>query len=141
MFRHLPLGLLAGLRIVYLDHDKASVSVPYGYRNKNPFRSMYFASLSMAAEMASGIMALAEVMDAKVPVSMLVLAMRAEFIKKAKSKIVFECIDGSKITDAISMSLQTNEGQTVELLSTGTDENGQIVAYFWFTWTFKPKQN
>jgi acyl-coenzyme A thioesterase PaaI-like protein len=140
LLRHLPFGFLAGLRIVHLDHNKALVSIPFGYRNKNPFRSMYFASLSMAAEMAAGIMALAEVMDAKVPVSMLVLTMRAEFLKKAKSKVVFECLEGSKITEAISNSLQTNQGQVVELLSIGTDENGQIVANFWFTWTFKPKQ-
>ncbi len=140
LLRHLPFGFLAGLRIVHLDKNKAVVSLPFGYLNKNPFRSIYFASLSMAAEMASGIMALAEVMDAKVPVSMLVLTMRAEFLKKAKSKIVFECNEGNRIVEAILQSIQTNQGQTVELLSTGTDENGQIIANFWFTWSFKPKQ-
>ena len=100
---------------------------------------MYFAVQSMAAELSSGILALALVMDAPKPVSMLVLKMQASFTKKARTKVRFECLDGKKIEEAISDSLKTGEGKTVEVQSVGYDAEGDEVARFTFTWTFKPK--
>jgi len=137
--KELPMAFLAGLRIQQIDKEMATVSVPYKYLTKNPFRSIYFAVLSMAAELSSGILALAAIQDFSKPVSMLVLDMKALFLKKAKSKITFRCEDGEKISKAISESLETGEGQTVEVFTAGTDKNGEIVAEFSFTWTFKPK--
>ncbi len=139
MLANLPMGLLAGLKIIEIDKSKATVSVPFKYLNKNPFRSMYFAVMAMAAELSSGILSLAALHDTKVPVSMLVLDMQAQFIKKAKSKIVFSCNDGQKIIDAINKSIQTGEGETLIVHTEGHDTSGEKVAAFSFTWTFKPK--
>lgn len=139
MLANLPMGFLAGLKITELDKRKATVSVPFKYLNKNPFRSMYFAVMAMAAELSSGILSLAALHDTKVPVSMLVLNMQADFIKKAKAKILFSCNDGEKITAAINKSIETGEGETVVVHSSGLDTSGEIVAEFSFTWTFKPK--
>ena len=139
MLVNLPMGLLAGLKITAIDKSKATVSVPFKYLNKNPFRSMYFAVMAMAAELSSGILSLAALHDTKVPVSMLVLDMHADFIKKAKTKITFTCGDGKKIIDAINKSIQTGDGQTVVVHTEGLDKAGDVVAKFAFTWTFKPK--
>ena len=46
----LPLALFAGLRVRELDAGRCAVSVPYGWRSTNPFRSTYFAALGMAAD-------------------------------------------------------------------------------------------
>ncbi len=54
MLAKLPLALVAGLRMRELDRDRCVVTVPYGWRTTNPFRSTYFAALSMAAEMSTG---------------------------------------------------------------------------------------
>lgn len=140
MLANLPMGLLAGLKITKIDKSKATVSVPFKYLNKNPFQSMYFAVMAMAAELSSGILSLAALHDVNVPVSMLVLDMQAQFIKKAKSKIVFSCSDGQKIIDAINKSIQTGEGETLVVHTEGIDTSGDKVAAFSFTWTFKPKQ-
>lgn len=139
MLTHLPMAFLAGLRVKELDSGRAVVSVPYKYLNKNPFRSMYFAVLSMAAELSSGILALSLVYEAEKPVSMLVLNMKAGFLKKARTKIVFTCNDGESISAAIAKSIETGEGQTVEVRSSGIDAHGEMVAEFNFTWTFKPR--
>ncbi len=139
MLTHLPMAFLAGLRVTEIDNTRAAVSVPFKFLNKNPFRSMYFAVLSMAAELSSGILALALVYEAEKPVSMLVLNMKAGFLKKARTKIVFTCNDGENIYAAIAKSIETGEGQTVEVRSSGIDANGETVAEFNFTWTFKPK--
>ena len=140
MLANLPMGLLAGLKITELDKSKATVSVPFKYLNKNPFRSMYFAVMAMAAELSSGILSLAALHDTKVPVSMLVLDMQADFIKKAKTKIVFSCNDGEKIIAAINKSINTGEGETLVVHTEGFDSSGEKVAAFSFTWTFKPRQ-
>lgn len=139
MLAKLPMGLLAGLKVVELDEQKSVVSVPFKCLNKNPFRSMYFAVLSMAAELSSGILALAAVHESSKPVSMLVLNMQAEFIKKAKTKITFRCDDGEEIKKAIEKCIQVGEGETLKVRSEGIDSDGEKVADFSFTWTFKPK--
>jgi len=137
--KHLPMALLAGLKITEIDAAKASVTVPYKYLNKNPFRSVYFAVLSMAAELSTGILAMAAINDYDVPVSMLVLDMKANFSKKARTKITFTCNGGEKLSEAVTKSIETGEGQTAEVMTTGVDKEGNEVARFYFTWTFKPK--
>ncbi len=139
MLTKLPLAFLARLRVDHMDLSKAAVSIPYSYLNKNPFRSVYFAALSMAAELSTGILAMAHIEKSKQPVSMLVLGMRAEFLKKAKTRIVFTCDQGELLAKAIAESIAENTGKTREVYTTGIDKNGEIVAKFWFTWTFKPK--
>lgn len=139
MLKKLPMAFFAGLKVVEIDKEKASVSVPYKSLNKNPFRSIYFAVLSMAAELATGILAMTAIHDFTVPVSMLVLEMKASFQKKARTKITFKCTDGEKISNAIERSIETGEGQTAEVTSIGYDTEGDVVAEFNFTWTFKPK--
>lgn len=139
MLKNLPMAFLAGLQVTEIDQTQASVSVPYKCLNKNPFRSIYFAVLSMAAELATGILAMAAIKDFSMPVSMLVFEMKASFQKKARTKITFKCIEGEKMIAAISRSIETGEGQTAEVTSTGYDTEGDVVAEFKFTWTFKPK--
>ena len=139
MLKNLPMAFLAGLKVTNIDQTKASVSVPYKCLNKNPFKSVYFAVLSMAAELATGIMAMAAIHDFSVPISMLVFEMKAGFQKKARTKITFKCIEGAQISAAVAKSIETGEGQTVEVTSIGYDTEGDVVAEFKFVWTFKPK--
>lgn len=139
--KHLPMAFLAGLKITEIDNAKASVTVPYKYLNKNPFRSVYFAVLSMAAELSTGILAMAAIDDYDVAVSMLVLDMKAGFTKKARTKITFTCQEGKKLSAAVAKSIETGEGQTAEVMTIGLDEEGDEVARFYFTWTFKPKRS
>ena len=140
MLMNLPMGFIAGLKITEITSVKAQISVPYKFVNKNPFKSMYFAVQAMAGELSSGILALSEVAEASKPVSMLVLNMKASFTKKARTKVTFICSDGDKIRNAITESIKTGEGQTVDVKSVGIDEDGDQVSEFTFTWTFKPKK-
>ena len=54
MLQTLPLAWFAGLRVTALTADACTVTVPYGWRSQNPFRSTYFAAQAMAAEMSTG---------------------------------------------------------------------------------------
>ncbi|PIY32224.1 MAG: thioesterase [Bacteroidetes bacterium CG_4_10_14_3_um_filter_42_6] len=139
MLWNLPLAFFARLRVDEMSMQKASISLPYNYLNKNPFRSIYFAALSMAAELSTGILAMAHVEKNPIPVSMLVLGVKAEFVKKAKTRIIFTCFQGELLEKTISQSIAENEGRTCEVFTEGLDADGEVVARFWFTWTFKPK--
>ena len=137
--RKLPLAWLAGLRLTALTPEAATVTVRYKYLTQNPFRSIYFACLAMAAELASGIQALMQVQSGG-PVSMLVVGLTAEFSKKATGLIAFTCPDGAAITQAVAESRATGAGRTVVCTSTGRDEAGDVVAVFRVTWSFRAKR-
>ena len=135
----LPMAWLAGLRLRELTPEAATVTIGYKYLTKNPFRSIYFACLAMAAELASGIQGMLHVQGMG-RVSMLVVGLGAEFQKKAVGTIAFHCADGAAIATAIAESCATGEGRTVECTSTGRDEAGDVVAVFRVTWSFKAKR-
>ncbi|WP_139925723.1 DUF4442 domain-containing protein [Hymenobacter sp. DG01] len=139
MLRRLPMAYLAGLRVAALRPEAATVTVRYKYLTQNPFRSIYFACLSMAAEMASGLLAMMHVQSGP-PVSMLVVGLEAEFTKKAVGLIRFTSEDGAAIGQAIAESRATGEGRTVVCTSTGLDEAGDVVATFRITWSFRAKK-
>lgn len=139
MLQKLPLAFVAGLKIIEISRQAARVRIPYKHLNINPFKSMYFAAQSMAAELSTGILALAAVQDEEAPISMLVLNMQAVFTKKATSAVVFSCNDGKAIAQAIHQAKNTGEGQTITVKSQGFDQNNDMVSEFQFTWTFKLK--
>ena len=139
MLRQLPMAWLAGLRLTRLTTTAATVTIRYKFLTQNPFRSIYFACLSMAAEMAGGIQALMHVSGGS-PVSMLVTRLEADFTKKAVGLISFACEDGPRIARAIAESRATGEGRAVVATSTGVDEAGDTVAVFRVTWSFRAKR-
>ena len=100
MLRKLPMAWLAGLRLTALTPEAATVTIRFKYLTQNPFRSIYFACLAMAAELASGIQAMMHV-QAGGPVSMLVTSIQGDFTKKAVGLIRFTCPDGPQIAQAV----------------------------------------
>ena len=139
MLQKLPMAWLAGLRLVQLTPESATVTIRFKYLTQNPFRSIYFACLAMAAELASGIQAMMHT-QAGGPVSMLVVGIQGDFTKKAVGLIAFTCPDGPRIAQALAESRTTGEGRTVECTSTGVDEAGDVVAVFRLTWSFRAKK-
>ena len=139
LIKNLPMGFLAGMRVRDLSEQGAAVTIPYKYLTKNPFRSMYFACLAMAAEMSSGAIGMSMVYKAEPKVSMLVRNLEGEFTKKAVGLITFRCNDGMAIRQTIDASIATGEGKTIVAKSIGTDETGDVVAEFKVTWSFKVK--
>ena len=139
LLRQLPMAWLAGLRLRELTPTQATVTIRLKYLTQNPFHSIYFACLAMAAELASGIQALMHV-QAGAPVSMLVTRLEGDFTKKATGLVAFTCPDGPRIAQAVAESRATGAGRTVECTSTGRDEAGDVVAVFRLTWSFRAKK-
>ena len=140
LFKNLPMAYLAGLRIKSLSPQQAEVTIAYTYLTKNPFKSIYFACLGMAAELASGVLSMMYLHKANPSVSMLVVDMRAEFSKKAVGVITFTCADGGAIAAAVKNSQETWEGSSLETVSIGRNEAGEEVARFWITWSYRARK-
>jgi hypothetical protein len=139
MLKNLPAALFSGLKLVEANSERCSVSVPYKWFTKNPFRSTYFACLSMAAEMSTGILAMAVVNSNVRPVSSLVVSVEGRFHKKATGITVFTCNDGGQVRNAVSKADSTGEGQVVRMYAAGHNNGNELIAEFWITWSFKLK--
>lgn len=136
----LPSAYFSGVRIKSIDEKRCEVTVPFKWFSQNPFRSTYFACLSMAAEMSTGALALGHLYKRKPAISMLVVKTEGEYFKKAIDKTTFVCEAGEEINNMIEESVSTGEPRTVRARSIGKNKAGEIVAEFYITWSFKAKK-
>jgi predicted lipoprotein len=140
MFWKLPAAWFMGLRVQHCDMERCEVSLPFRWRSQNPFRSIYFAAECAAAEMSTGLLAMAHIQEAG-PMSMLVTNIEATFIKKADQKLVFTCSEGRQIQEIIKKTLETGQPQIYQATSIGLLPTGQEAARVVVTWSFKRKNN
>jgi len=120
-----------------LNLRECHVDIPFSWRTQNPFKSIYFAAQSAAAELSTGALVLRAI-AAHPSMSMLVVKMSAEFSKKAKSDVRFICRDGEAIHAAAVRALA---GETVNVTATaiGQMADGTEVSRFTFEWALKIK--
>jgi len=140
MFTKLPAAYFAGVKIKTLQTDKAVVTVPYKWLSQNPFRSTYFACLSMAAEMSTGLLAMMQIHKRTPAVSMLVVKVESTYFKKATGLTSFTCNNGKDFEQIVDDCIADGEARTYISKSIGTNEAGEVVAEFFITWSFKAKK-
>lgn len=138
-FLKLPSAWWSGVRCASITKESCTVKVRHKWFNQNPFKSMYFATQAMAAELSTGALVMSFIKKSDARVSMLVARNEAIFTKKATGKITFTCKDGRAIQEAIKKTVATGEGQTVWMESRGVNEDGVEVSHFKFEWTVKKK--
>ncbi|MBK7375043.1 MAG: DUF4442 domain-containing protein [Chitinophagaceae bacterium] len=136
----LPSAFFCGVRVRYADEKKCVVTVPYKWLSQNPFKSTYFACLGMAAEMSTGVLAMAHIYKRRPAVSMLVLKVEGSFLKKAVGRTTFTCEEGLILEQAIEDAISGDEGKTITARSYGRNAEGEVVAEFSITWGFKAKK-
>jgi len=136
----LPAAYFSGVRVRDIDEKACRVTVPYKWLSKNPFRSTYFASLSMAAEMSTGALAMAHLYKSDPPVSMLVVKVESEYFKKATARTSFLCSDGDLFRNAVDAAMNNSEPSVVRARSIGTNKEGEKIAEFYITWSFKARR-
>ncbi|UZR95477.1 DUF4442 domain-containing protein [Chondrinema litorale] len=134
-----PLGFIAGMQLTKLTPYKAESTLPFKWLNQNPFKSIYFAAQSMAAELSTAALAITAIQGYKPSVATIIVNLEAEFIKKATGKVTFTCEDGMAIFEAVNQCLATKEATSVKVKTTGRMADGTIVSTFWLTWSFKQR--
>lgn len=137
----LPSAFFSGVKVKYADDSKAIVTIPFKWFSKNPFRSIYFACLSMAAEMSTGVLAMSNTYEQTPAVSMLVIKTEAIYLKKATGVTTFTCEDGKMLKATIDEAKASGKGTTFAARSVGRDKDGEVVAEFTITWSFKAKSH
>ena len=137
LFTKVPAAFFSGVKIKAITEDKCVVTVRYKWFTTNPFKSTYFACLAMAAEMSTGALAMAHIYKRVPSVSMLITDMNAAYYKKATNITSFVCKDGIALRDAIEEAIAVNGTNSITIKSSGTNEAGEVVAEFSFTWSFK----
>jgi len=140
MLKRLPLALVAGLRIRTLTEQRCEVTVPYGWRTTNPFRSTYFAAQAMAAELSTGALGLMAAESAPVPVASLIVGLTGEFEKKATGETTFACEAGEALFDAVARTVADGEPAVAAVETVGRMADGTVVSRFTFTWSFKRRE-
>ena len=138
LLKKLPAAYFSGLKIEYVNENKCVVSIPYKWFTRNPFRCTYFACLSMAAEMSTGILSMANTYNRSPEVLLLVTAVEGKFYKKATGLTRFICEEGKIIQHTIE-AVVAGAPQSVKILSSGFNEKNELIAEFWITWSFKKR--
>ena len=139
LLKNLPAAFFSGLQLVHVTEEECAINIPYKWFTKNPFRSTYFACLSMAAEMSTGILAMAQTYKRNPAVSMLVVGIEGKFHKKATGITKFICTDGHKIKEAVENAITQNQPVSFKAHSVGYNLQNDVIAEFWITWSFKAK--
>jgi len=141
LFSKLPSAYFSGVRVKEFSYEKSVVTVPYKWFSQNPFKSLYFACQAMAAELSTGLLALLHVNGRKPAVSMLVIKIEGEFLKKGVSVVSFVCKDGEAMESAIEEAVVSGNSVQFTAKSIGTNEKGEVVSEFKITWSFKVKKS
>ncbi len=139
LFFKLPSAYWSGVRVKTILPDICEVCVRHKWFNQNPFKSMYFATQAMAAELTTGALVMYYIKSSGKNISMLVTQNSSEFSKKATGKITFVCNEGHLVKEAIQNAIDTKQGQTLWLTSVGKNENNEIVSTMKFMWSIKVK--
>ena len=135
----LPLAFLTGFKIVELDELRCTTRVKYRYLNKNPFRSTFWAVLGMTAELSTGAYALLATKGKEKSIAVILVATHAQFVKKATDVTMFTCSNWLELDKAADRAIETGEPQTATGKSTGSNSDGETIAVFEFTWSFKTR--
>ena len=131
------MGLISGIRLVRLDERVSVTEVPFRWCNKNPFHSMYFAVQSMAAELSTAVPVMMALKGDDVDIALIIVDMKAEFVKKAQTTVTCECVDYSEVVNAVAQLKHSGDTSTVTMKTIGRDVDYCEVAIFYFTWSFK----
>lgn len=137
--KNLPTAWWWGLRLKHADEHSCSVTIPYNWRTKNPFRSIYFAALAGAGEFSTGAPASAA-REGRGSISMLVVDQKMEFVKKANTVTTFTCDDVQKVLEVVEKASKTGEPQKCKMTSIGKNTSGETVAIFEIVWSFKKRK-
>ena len=135
------MGWIAGLRIREIDKERCVTSVPFKWLTKNPFKSIYFAVQSMAAELSTATACLLAVQGQRPSVAFIIIDLKATFIKKATDRVYFTCEDTHKAFDAVQKCTESGKATEATFRTIGRMKDGTIVSEFEFTWSFKQRSS
>jgi hypothetical protein len=137
LLTRLPLAACAGLRLRHLDETSCRVSLPGGWRTRNPFGSTYFAAQCMAAEMSTGVPAVVLVEGASASVAVILREIRGVYSKRIVGDSVFSFDDVAGLAAVVARAAGDPESHSYTGHPVARTADGTMAAEFEVTWSFK----
>ncbi|MBK9106307.1 MAG: DUF4442 domain-containing protein [Saprospiraceae bacterium] len=103
----LPMGLLSGMYIQSLDENRCVVVLKERWWITNPFGSVFWAVMGMAAELSTGALVYAHVQGPKV--QFILVGMEGNFLRRRKAKVTIFVETGSEVLRSIEQIVNPNE--------------------------------
>ena len=138
---NLPIGWLAGMKIIDLTEKHCITGVPFKWINKNPFKSVYFAVQSMTAELSTATACMIAIQGHQPSIALIIVDMKGKFYKKATGRVFFTCMHQGQAHDAVARAVASKKAQKLSLKTIGKMSDGTVVSEFIFTWSFKQRQS
>jgi hypothetical protein len=138
-----PFLFLSGASIQYIDQKKLIVSIPLTKLTKNHLkkRTMYFAVLTAGADCAAGFAAMRYILQSGQSIELVFEDLHAQFIKKAQSKVYFECNQIDAILELVEQAKHSFERVKlpIEVIAYQPQHTNDIIARFQLTISLKQK--
>ena len=108
-FFKVPLIFYCRPKIIDISEESVTLKLPFIRRNKNHVGSMYLGSLTVGADLTSGILALGVINNSKVKIAPLFKDFKANFLKRAEGDVHFVCNEGEKIRSMIQETAESKQ--------------------------------
>ena len=134
-----PLLLFTGARVDELDLEHCQIHLPFGWINKNPFGSMYFASIMMCSEAVTGGLVMLHDENRDNDFVTIVKSISGDFDRAAYSDMTFVCDEGDKVDGLFERALDATDRVEETLLVEGIDDDGEHCSTAEVTWSIRVK--
>ncbi len=138
----IPLILFVRPKVYQLDGERCILGIPLKRRTKNHLNSLYFGTLAIGADLASGLLAMEMIKQSNQRISLVFKDMQANFLKRVDADAVFTCSEGPKINSLIKKVLESGERhhESININVTAPDKYGdEVLAEFSLTLSLKAK--
>lgn len=126
----IPMIHFTGPKLLSINDETVRVRVKLRRRTKNHLKSMYFGALSVGADVAGGIHAYYFAKKSDQNISFAFKSMKADFLKRATSDIIFESNDGEIVQQVIKEAKSTQERVNKMVTVNAFDTERELVATF-----------
>ena len=105
----LPIIAYCRPKILKSNPDSVEIEIPLNRRTKNHLNSMYFGALSVGADFSGGLLVLNILRQNKSKAKLIFKDFKADFIKRATSKVRFVCNSSKEIESSVIKNLNDGE--------------------------------
>lgn len=140
-FLKVPMIAYVRPRVVDITADRIEVVIRLRRRTKNHLGSMYFGALSVGADVAGGLLAMARIEESGEPVSLVFKDFKADFLRRPTGDVHFICEAGRGIAALVVEAVRTGERveMSVPIRAIVPTESDEPVAGFVLTLSLKKR--
>jgi acyl-coenzyme A thioesterase PaaI-like protein len=119
-FAKIPLLFLTRPTVVEVSDARAEVRIPLSRMTKNHLGSMYFGVLAIGADCAGGVIAMKQIADSGVDISLIFGEFQAKFLRRPEGDVHFSCEEGAQIRELVERTIASGQRESLPVHVTAT---------------------